>query len=88
MRYHEKTVKTLTINNLLSDYAARGGRNSITMFSLQSCLASIIPFSSSILSAFFSEVGRRANTIDAAAQRQNYPIGSPPPGPSIPFKNS
>lgn len=58
------------------------------MFALRSRLASIIPFSSSIFSAVFSEVGRRANAIDSAAGRQTYPIGGPLPDPSIPIKNS
>lgn len=35
-----------------------------------------------------SKFGRHANTIDAAAQRQTYPVGGPPLGPSIPLKNS
>lgn len=76
------------INNLLNDYASQGGSNSITMFSLRSRLSSILPFSSSIFGPVFSEVGRCANAIDAAAQRQTYPVGGPPPDPSIPLKNS
>lgn len=58
------------------------------MFSLRSRLSSILPFSAFIFGPVFSEVGRRDNAIDTAAQRQTYPGGGPPPDPSTPPKNS
>lgn len=76
------------INNLIADYAARGGSNAITMYSLRSRLANIIPFSFSIFPAVFSKVGCRANVIDAAAHCQTYPVGGPTPNPAIPIKNT